>query len=81
MAMKTKSIYVCSSCGYETAKWLGKCPECGEWASFEEEVRQTEASKSKASDRFKPKSVTSYQLTQIEHDNELRYKTGMGELD
>ncbi|MBQ3136046.1 MAG: DNA repair protein RadA [Clostridia bacterium] len=81
MAIKTKSIYVCNSCGYETAKWLGKCPECGEWASFEEEIRQTEASKSKISNPLRTKSVTSYRLTQIEHDNELRYKTGMSELD
>ncbi len=81
MAVKTKSVYVCNSCGYETAKWLGKCPECGEWASFEEEVRQTETSKAKASNPLKTKSVASYQLTQIEPDNELRYKTGMCELD
>ncbi|MBE6775672.1 MAG: DNA repair protein RadA [Ruminococcaceae bacterium] len=82
MAVKTKSIFVCSSCGYETAKWLGKCPECGEWASFEEEVRQTETSKAKAAaGTLKAKSVSSYQLEQIKPDNELRYKTGMGELD
>ena len=81
MAVKTKSVYVCSNCGYETVKWLGKCPECGEWASFEEEVRQTENSKVKASNPLKVNSVTSFQLTQIEPDNELRYKTGMSELD
>ncbi len=81
MAVKTKSIFVCSNCGYETAKWLGKCPECGEWASFEEETRQTEGTKGKSTGPLKAKSVASYQLTQIEPDNELRYKTGMGELD
>ncbi len=81
MAVKTKSIFVCSSCGYETAKWLGKCPECGEWASFEEETRQTEASKARSAGALKAKSIASYQLTQIEPDNELRYKTGMSELD
>ncbi len=81
MAVKMKNIYVCNNCGYETAKWLGKCPECGEWASFEEETRQTETSKTKSVNSLSTKSVSSYQLTQIEPDNELRYKTGMGELD
>ncbi len=81
MAVKTKSIFVCNNCGYETPKWLGKCPECGEWASFEEEVRQAETSKSKSVDAFKSKSITSYQLTDIKQDSEIRYKTGMGELD
>lgn len=33
---KDKTMYVCSNCGYESAKWLGKCPACGEWSSFKE---------------------------------------------
>ena len=33
---KDKTMYVCSNCGYESAKWLGKCPACGEWESFKE---------------------------------------------
>ena len=37
MATKTKSVYFCSSCGYESPKWLGKCPSCGEWNTFAEE--------------------------------------------
>lgn len=35
---KSKSAYFCQSCGYETAKWLGKCPACNEWNTFVEEV-------------------------------------------
>ena len=38
MAAKLKSVYICSSCGYESAKWNGRCPSCGEWNTFEEEV-------------------------------------------
>ena len=34
---KTKTVFVCSSCGYEATKWLGKCPGCNEWNSFYEE--------------------------------------------
>lgn len=35
---KPKIRFVCQSCGYVTAKWLGKCPECGQWDSFVEEM-------------------------------------------
>ncbi|MGL5579212.1 MAG: hypothetical protein ACRDB7_08955, partial [Fusobacteriaceae bacterium] len=35
---KSKSFYICNECGYKTAKWIGKCPQCGEWGSFEEEI-------------------------------------------
>ena len=38
MAGKLKSVYICSQCGYESSKWNGKCPSCGEWNTFEEEV-------------------------------------------
>ena len=31
MAQKSKSVYICSECGYETARWLGQCPNCNEW--------------------------------------------------
>ncbi|MDE6470267.1 MAG: DNA repair protein RadA, partial [Eubacterium sp.] len=35
---KIKSIYVCSECGYESPKWFGKCPGCGEWNTMNEEL-------------------------------------------
>ena len=35
---KTKTIYFCSNCGHQSGKWIGKCPSCGEWNTFEEEV-------------------------------------------
>ncbi len=82
MAQKSKTVYVCSNCAYETPKWLGKCPECGEWATLEEEVRVVENSvKNRALAPISVKSVKSMSLTEIKPDNELRYKTGMAELD
>ncbi|MBQ7295006.1 MAG: DNA repair protein RadA [Clostridia bacterium] len=82
MAQKSKTVYVCSNCAYETPKWLGKCPECGEWATLEEEVRVIESgSKNKVSAPVAAKSVKSMALGEIKPDNELRYKTGMSELD
>lgn len=79
---KSKTVYVCSNCAYETPKWLGKCPECGEWATLEEEIRQVEATgKNKLAPTRSAKSISSMALKDIEPDNELRYKTGMRELD
>ncbi len=81
MAAKSKTVYVCSNCAYEAPKWLGKCPECGEWATMEEEVREVANIKDKGILGAKSRKVTSYSLNDIKPDNELRYKTGMGELD
>ena len=79
---KSKTVYVCSNCAYEAPKWLGKCPECGEWATLEEEVRVTEsASKNRLAPTKSVASVKTMPLRDILPDNELRYKTGMSELD
>ena len=39
MAQKSKSVYVCSECGYETPRWLGQCPGCSEWNTLNEEIK------------------------------------------
>ena len=46
---KGKTVFVCSECGYESAKWLGKCPGCGQWNCFYEEkiVKDSKSSFSK----------------------------------
>ena len=38
--MATKTLFVCSNCGHTEPKWLGRCPDCGEWSTFVEEVRE-----------------------------------------
>ena len=81
MAVKTKSVYICSNCGYETPKWLGKCPECNEWATLEEAVKEIQSGAKAKQSSLTAKSVTSFSLKDIQPDNELRYKTGMTELD
>ena len=40
MAKKNATVFVCNNCGYESSKWLGKCPACNEWNSFFEEKVQ-----------------------------------------
>ena len=73
---KTKTVFVCNQCGYESAKWLGKCPACNEWNSFYEEkvVNTTKTASSKV------KSVPTL-LNNIEGKEIARTSTKIGELD
>ena len=41
---KSKSVYVCSECGYETPRWLGRCPDCGNWNTLTEQAPRVEFS-------------------------------------
>ena len=43
--MKLRTVFVCQACGFESSKWLGRCPDCGEWNSFQEERQEPAASK------------------------------------
>lgn len=80
MAGKIKTLYVCSACGFESVKWYGKCPGCGEWNTMEEEVRETSAKKSSLSapSRSFAKPVP---ITELDETEEHRYHTGLSELD
>lgn len=78
MAGKTKSIYICTECGYESAKWYGCCPGCGEWNCMEEDIRTPSQQKAiKAA----VKTVTAQTINEISAEDEIRFKTGMTELD
>ena len=41
---KVKSIFICENCGYESPKWLGKCPDCNNWNTFEESLVEKKSS-------------------------------------
>ena len=78
---KTKYKFVCQSCGYTTAKWLGRCPECGAWDSLveEAEVATTRNSKSylpTSSEKVKPRTIASVAQVKVE-----RLATGIHEFD
>ena len=82
MAGKVKSLYVCSECGYETAKWLGKCPSCGEWNTLNEEIRETTKSGVvKPEKRMSSSYSKPLRINEISTDDEQRYFTGSKELD
>ena len=78
MAAKSKTLYICSQCGHESAKWYGCCPGCGEWNSMEEEIRSAQQQKNSKSAL---KSVYAQTINEIDTDDEIRFKTGMAELD
>lgn len=75
---KIKTKFVCQECGYETAKWLGKCPSCGQWNTFVEEIE------SKASDSKGQRGISKGKIEKIQNitsTKKERYSTGSKEMD
>ena len=79
MAKKATTVFVCNGCGYESSKWLGKCPACGEWNSFFEEKAFT-GSGSSSKEKSKQKSEI-IKLNEVVKKETFRIKTNLGELD
>jgi len=78
---KIKSVYICSECGYESPKWYGKCPSCGEWNTMNEEIKDTSKSSPTVKSRSFSSYVKPYSITEISTDDEHRYDTGCKELN
>lgn len=78
---KKSTKYVCSQCGYETARWMGKCPSCGEWNTFEEMVSETQEEIVKKIKR-KPGGGSEVMLiSDVPDVGAARITTDIGELD
>ena len=71
-----KNIFVCRECGTTSIKWLGKCPDCSSWNSFDEVAAPTETPKVKKSYTNKAEKIS-----ELEMPDYLRSLTGMSELD
>ena len=82
--MKQKTMFYCTDCGNETAKWAGKCPACGAWNTI---VEQPETLKTLSRNNGKSARSTGFAsrkacpVTELESDAEIRFPTGMRELD
>ena len=76
---KIKSVFVCNECGYESAKWIGKCPSCGAWNSFFEEKISKNSSSTENGE--KRRNVTPIQLNKVIGLETTRISTGFKELD
>ena len=77
---KTKTVYFCTQCGGETPKWQGKCPACGAWNTLVEHVERPAVPGRPAS---APVGVSrkAKTISQVDSGDEIRFSTGMGELD
>ncbi len=84
MAEKTKTMYVCISCGAGQTKWSGKCPECGEWNTLEEKTVVAPAKKGLCAPTVSAEEFTeAIRLSEMEESALYgeRHLTGIGELD
>ena len=77
--MKAKTVFFCTECGSESPKWSGRCAVCGAWNSMVEQPAERPAKGGKTprmNDAVKASSITA-----LQEDEEIRFPTGMGELD
>lgn len=81
MMAKAKTVFYCTNCGNETPRWQGKCPACGAWNTIEEHIEKPAVSGSKAKSAPIGQSRHPQRLQEIPIDGEIRFSTGMGELD
>ncbi len=76
MTKQDRSIYICQTCGYQTLKWMGRCPDCGQWNSIVEELSKSDRKQIRSSVMSKPESIDTISLAP-----EMRLKTGIVEFD
>ena len=79
---KAKTMYVCSQCGYETPRWLGRCPDCGNWNTLEEQQAAPEAKLPEKKMRRAPgNDAAALRVDLIPDESAERRSCGIGELD
>lgn len=76
---KTKTVFYCTSCGSETPRWQGRCPSCGAWNTIEEHIEKPAGVKAKSAPVGQSKRPQ--RLSDVASDEEVRFSTGMRELD
>ena len=81
MAAKVKKAYFCRECGYDTAKWLGKCPSCGAWNSFAEEVISSPSSVPALVASHSIEPARPQKVQEIECGKTVRLDTGNSEVN
>ncbi len=74
-----KTVFVCRECGAQSPKWLGKCPDCGMWNTYDEEIRQEPRQLSKHKTGASHEQATKF--SELKMPEYMRTKTGMDELD
>ena len=77
--MKAKTVFFCTECGSESPRWSGRCTVCGAWNSMVEQAAERPSKNRKMSRVKAPVKVS--RITDMQADEEIRFSTGMGELD
>ena len=77
---KSATLFVCSSCGHESAKWHGRCPGCEEWDTLVEEAPRR-AAPARAQGRRRARALKPTRLREVQAPRVARLSTGIGELD
>src|SRR5437764_14661207 len=80
MPKQANTVFLCQSCGYESRKWLGKCPECGEWNSLVEE-RVVTAKKGVGRDGFRVREAKAVAYAELESQDDTRISSVVTEFD
>ncbi|GAB6168941.1 DNA repair protein RadA [Clostridium carnis] len=78
---KIKSMFVCQECGYESPKWLGKCPDCNKWNTLVEEVRDSQKDLKVKVNNVRIIDNMPKSISEIKSGNKERYDTGLKELN
>ena len=79
--MKQKTMFYCTECGNETPKWAGKCPACGAWNTIVEQPARIGGKEQRKSGHPLQPLRRPHPVTELQGSEELRFPTGMGELD
>ena len=80
--MKTKTVFVCQSCGSQSARWVGRCPNCEDWNSYVEEAAITRVEQSSMRTQIAAESVIApVLLKEVDINHDKRYLTAIGEFD
>ena len=78
---KKKTLFQCTSCGYENPRWMGKCPECGAWNTMEEIAPPAEEAAAKPYKQRGGTGIDARPMREIETDDQVYVSSGIGELD
>ncbi len=81
MSNKIKSVFVCSECGFESAKWNGICPSCSQGNTMVEELRDSNFQRKNTIPKFDSSKISQVSINSINTDEETHYSTGFKELD
>src|SRR5208337_1910455 len=79
--VKTKTVFGCQNCGYQSPKWLGKCPDCGSWNSFVEELVSPATERPVQSIAISGQDYPPQSIVSVETSEEGRVRTGVSEFD